>query len=97
MPNKGWRSTFTSAKGGDLQPRFRSPAFCLRAEAQKDQGHADLIHEPQGARRAWKTPLSGMREVSLQFISTRGSLEVPNKQSLQLLLPVSLYKASYTC
>lgn len=93
MPNKGWRSTFTSAKGGDLEPHFTSPAFCLRAEAQKDHGHADLIHKPWGAGRAWRT-LSGIREVSLRFISTGGSSEVPNKQSLQLLLPVSLYKVS---
>lgn len=68
-----------------MEPRFKSPAFCLRAEGQKDHGHADLIHEPRGAASAWGTLLSGMREVPLQFINTRGSSEVPNKQSLQLL------------
>lgn len=77
-----------------MEPCFRSPAFCLRAEAQKDHGHVDLTHEPWGAGRAWRTPLSGTREVSMEFIGTRGSSEVPNKQSLHLLLPVSLYKAS---
>lgn len=74
--------------------RFRSPGMNLRTEAEEDPGAGDLIHRQRGAGKGCRFPQSGMIELSLAFISTRGSSEIPHKQGLCLLLPVFLCKVS---